>query len=554
MRIPAKFAYDPKLVNYKPKATKTEKKALTPKMIRYLALEGGGGKGNAYGGALKALRKYGVLKYDAKNSVPHYDTNKKGGRTIYMLDPQKLAGVSGTSAGAITAMLVSIGLTPEQIAALQNTIDFDSALKRKKMRQKPVSFGNKVIGTPTKMSYYYTLLEEESGLLVSSGWKTDLASDSLPASYRQTDTTYPRTFNRGQQQFDRIGYVKKYFDWKYYFKLRSGWADNYSTEALYVAIHYMYSKIFSAGKFFQRIIWFFKNPKTGQPKDQKMEKLKEHIFKGSVNYKNRHTFLYSMMYDYGIFDASELHALFELIITARVSEVLKARGANDKEIYAVIHKMNFTFRELHALFGIKLVLTGSNLETNKSHLFSVDHTPDFPVATAVRISMSIPFAFKPVNIRRPEWTKRNLQPPSIDYNGLWVDGGIFDNAPYQVFDNFSGKAQPQTLLLRLESDKRKNINEVRHFLWVYLGLLMGSAGEAKLSSSWEHPDYQHFITLPTEVKFGSGKKSLGMFDFKVPKALLKAFDTQSFKIVDDYFIRAKKDHSILKKTSLPKAG
>ena len=60
--------------------------------------------------------------------------------------------------------------------------------------------------------------------------------------------------------------------------------------------------------------------------------------------------------------------------------------------------------ELAALFErLKFVLTGSNIETLKSHLFSGATTPAFYVVDAVRLSMSLPFGiFKPLVIRQDD--------------------------------------------------------------------------------------------------------------------------------------------------------
>ena len=61
-------------------------------MVRNLVFEGGGVKGIAYGGALKMLKKYGFLSHIEK--------------------------VAGTSAGAITAVLLSIGYTVEELSKI----------------------------------------------------------------------------------------------------------------------------------------------------------------------------------------------------------------------------------------------------------------------------------------------------------------------------------------------------------------------------------------------------------------------------------------------------
>src|SRR5262249_36487708 len=54
---------------------------------------------------------------------------------------------------------------------------------------------------------------------------------------------------------------------------------------------------------------------------------------------------------------------------------------------------NASFRAHYDFFGIKLAVTGTNLETGKSELFSNDTTPFFPVADAIRISMGLPLVY-----------------------------------------------------------------------------------------------------------------------------------------------------------------
>ncbi|MBS0289508.1 MAG: ankyrin repeat domain-containing protein [Proteobacteria bacterium] len=66
--------------------------------IRSLVLEGGGAKGAAYIGSLKALEKRGAL--------------------------DQLEHVAGSSAGAITALLISMGFTAEQIGKIVNASNF----------------------------------------------------------------------------------------------------------------------------------------------------------------------------------------------------------------------------------------------------------------------------------------------------------------------------------------------------------------------------------------------------------------------------------------------
>src|SRR5438552_361185 len=66
----------------------------------------------------------------------------------------------------------------------------------------------------------------------------------------------------------------------------------------------------------------------------------------------------------------------------------------------------------------KLAVTRTNLETSKSGIFSSDTSGNFPVADAVRISMSLPLAYKPVAVRPEDDRGRAFRDW---HHGLWVD-------------------------------------------------------------------------------------------------------------------------------------
>jgi len=72
---------------------------INPKSIEYLVFEGGGGKGNAYLGAIQALQEVNVLP------LHKHELNEK----------LQVKGVAGASAGAITALMVALGLTSDDI-------------------------------------------------------------------------------------------------------------------------------------------------------------------------------------------------------------------------------------------------------------------------------------------------------------------------------------------------------------------------------------------------------------------------------------------------------
>jgi len=92
-----------------------------------------------------------------------------------------------------------------------------------------------------------------------------------------------------------------------------------------------------------------------------------------------------------------------------------------------------TFQELWDAKGIRLILTVTDLRGRKAvHLDHVNH-PDMPIRLAVRMSMSIPFVFRPV----------------VYKDMVCVDGGLLDNMPLHVFDEWY--AHHETLGLMLET-------------------------------------------------------------------------------------------------------
>ena len=70
---------------------------------------------------------------------------------------------------------------------------------------------------------------------------------------------------------------------------------------------------------------------------------------------------------------------------------------------------------------LDIYLIGSNLSTEYSEVFSYETTPDFRIADAARISMSIPIFFAAVRANQRK--------------DVYVDGGLLDNYPIQAFDS-----------------------------------------------------------------------------------------------------------------------
>ncbi len=100
-----------------------------PADISYLAFEGGGGKGIVYLGVIKALeevftppRPQGrLLPHPGIDDLPVIDFPKGLFDLSQPIAQRKLKGVSGSSAGAITALMVALGMSSDEIAEEINT-------------------------------------------------------------------------------------------------------------------------------------------------------------------------------------------------------------------------------------------------------------------------------------------------------------------------------------------------------------------------------------------------------------------------------------------------
>ena len=83
-------------------------------------------------------------------------------------------------------------------------------------------------------------------------------------------------------------------------------------------------------------------------------------------------------------------------------------------------KETATFKDLEKTGRPTLYMTGTNLSTGYSEVFSIERHADMPLASAVRISMSIPLFFAAVRYG--------------EENDVYVDGGCIRNYPVKLFD------------------------------------------------------------------------------------------------------------------------
>ncbi len=93
-----------------------------------------------------------------------------------------------------------------------------------------------------------------------------------------------------------------------------------------------------------------------------------------------------------------------------IGEKVAQKTGNANATFSDVDK-NEKFRDLY--------FVGTNLSTHYAEIFSLETTPQMPIADAVRISMSIPLFFVAKKTQRGD---------------VYVDGGVLDNYPIKLFD------------------------------------------------------------------------------------------------------------------------
>jgi predicted acylesterase/phospholipase RssA len=328
------------------KDTPAPVKRLKKEEVFYLAFEGGGGKGVTYLGAIKTLESLGLLP------IPKLPKKRQ------------IRGVSGTSAGAITALVLALGYTSEDLEGLLKQSE-----KFKAFFDKPNPGIYRVVD----------LIKIQDGILSMQGF--DSYVDAKLVSARLS-------------RLERIASLIKLL----------------------------------------------------------IPKSEDLILK--IIQEDLQGYLYNLFYDRGLFPGFAVQDFFESLLREYYYSFDKS--IRSKFVKSKSPEM-MTFSELYELNKLHLALTGVNVSTKKSQLFSHKTTPDFPVAVAAAISMNVPILFKPVRLVNP-YIDLTGTGNKVD-EGYWVDGGVQNNLPLHAFDDLEDN--PNRDLSRGISGLHKNMLGLR---------------------------------------------------------------------------------------------
>jgi NTE family protein len=449
---------------------KTALGPLTPDDISFLALEGGGGKGVAFLGAIEALEELDVLRHRSVVTMapPAGHLTWLGGE----IDPGRrliredgIEGIAGASAGAITALMLSCGYDAADIRRIMSTFDFDTFFEPSRPRKIPRISGRldphdreAAVELPVENN---PIPEEIKPLLALFA----LLPGPIISSARRGPRHLPA-------ELPQIGSGK-----------------------LNVIIDELWARFLTLAPFAIRDV--AKSVKFPLPPA------------ADVLLDDFDDFMNFLPKDMGLFAGYAARAFFADLLA------FKMPRRNGKLQY------NATFKDHYDCFQIELAVTGTNIESGKSGIFSYRTTPNFPVADAVRISMSLPLAYKPYVIRKEHYEPLDL-PQWVD--GVWIDGGYLNNLPLHVFDQDGGIHR--TLGLRLEIEEVPKMEHFGDFLaqWpLKMGFL--GAGEAHIGPGTRNNSQT--IVLDT--------KGLDLLKFSYPAATIDEVSKRSRKQVIDYF-------------------
>lgn len=97
----------------------------------------------------------------------------------------------------------------------------------------------------------------------------------------------------------------------------------------------------------------------------------------------------------------------------------------------ILRQNRVTFKEQYEKNGLELVITGTDVASKKIYYFSYRTTPDMPIVDAIRVTISLPIAFKPIFVNDVHTSYGKTVSDKIN---AFIDGGALNNFPIRVFD------------------------------------------------------------------------------------------------------------------------
>ncbi|HLP53220.1 MAG TPA: patatin-like phospholipase family protein [Chitinophagales bacterium] len=253
-------------------------------------------------------------------------------------------------------------------------------------------------------------------------------------------------------------------------------------------------------------------------------------------------FLKNLFFNNGLFVGDPVRHYFADKIDELLIKPARAKNPSLK----VGNGYDLTFKEFYELTGVDLVITGTNVTDGLPFMFRKDFNAQMPVCEAVGISMNLPLIFKPV-LFVPTGSEETM----FDELPQFVDGGVMNNIPMHAFDypldsgitvseyykSYQDRIvplNPYMLALRLgntQITKRTTVGGKRTleiFLFNYISSLLGTLMYPSELGQIRTPDeYSQTIALSTKgldlLNFNPSDMQL-FGDYKTYAAVPMAFE------------------------------
>jgi predicted acylesterase/phospholipase RssA len=455
-----------------------EPKKLQPEDIRFLALEGGGGKGFAFLGAIQVLENI-------------------EGRNVM----NQVEGVSGTSAGAITALMLSLGMTSAEIEKELDETDFDLFFDPP----------NRWLPRP---GVFVEQERNDCELSMLKGWSP--AELLVGAAMAPGRAVVGAVLGAG---VPGVGAARGALAAAGGTTFMCLLARDTALGKVLLSLAWLLSP---KSRFKEMILKAFRDWAVAKAPEAKaiVDRLvgKQET---QVDEENLPRYLMFLDRDMGLFSGQAARDYFEGLIQKRLGQKLGAQMAN--RISSLTFVQCRMLNQRHKLGFRDLLVCGANLSIGRSVLFSWKHTPNFPIADAVRISMSLPIAYKPYIISEDI----DGYPPC----GTYVDGGLWNNLPFREIGALAASsaakqrlvsaavAERSTLGLRLEIVPPERVLTAEAVILKSFAV----AGETQIL-----PDLDPFIQI-------LDTRGLSTLQFSPPKGVREKVTKRSRRAMYRYF-------------------
>ncbi|WP_099469362.1 patatin-like phospholipase family protein [Konateibacter massiliensis] len=166
----------------------------------------------------------------------------------------------------------------------------------------------------------------------------------------------------------------------------------------------------------------------------------------------------------------------------------------------------------------RLQITASDL-TDKRLLILPNDLKDFciepdsfPIAKAVRMSMSIPIFYEPYRLTGCDGRVHYI-----------VDGGLLSNYPIWIFDKTKSYPQCSTVGFKFvgstakgnEADEKNSKMNIMEYIMSLVSTALNAKDKQYISAS--RGDFQRTVTIPTTIEIDGKEKNIGATDFGITK-------------------------------------